>query len=245
MVADMSNLVKKRGIIFDFCAWRTPSPRPRRNTADTAAGSITISCTARRTGRNSSYLRAWISIPPQQPGCLSAFLGWITRNLSLDWYKRSTAQKRGGGQASLSLDERKESVPVPGSVERAADDFALTKALNHFRASLTPQARTIFMRRYQNCTTADYLREEYAALLARDDVQINMHGEDYGRRAIRSSSTAAPGTREAYFMPYYRFYVEIPAAEKDGGMKMYGAYYVPAMEQTYIAEMPVWDGCFN
>ena len=46
------------------------------------------------------------------------------------------------------------------------------------------------------------------------------------------------------FMPYYRFYVELPAMAVNG-LKDYGAYYVPAVEETYISDMPLWDGSFN
>ena len=52
------------------------------------------------------------------------------------------------------------------------------------------------------------------------------------------------GAREAYFMPYYCFYVEIPEEERDG-LKTYGAYYVPAVEEEYLTNMPLWDGSFN
>lgn len=50
---------------------------------------------------------------------------------------------------------------------------------------------------------------------------------------------------EQYYMPYYRFYVELPSMEKDNGMKVYGAYYVPAVEEKYLTDIPVWDGSFN
>jgi hypothetical protein len=53
------------------------------------------------------------------------------------------------------------------------------------------------------------------------------------------------GEYEEYFMPYYRFYVELPEAERENGLKTYGAYYVPAVESSYISNMPVWDGSFN
>lgn len=53
------------------------------------------------------------------------------------------------------------------------------------------------------------------------------------------------GEREKYYMPYYRFYVELPEAAMDDGLKAYGAYYVPAVESAYISDMPVWDGSFN
>jgi len=40
--------------------------------------------------------------------------------------------------------------------------------------------------------------------------------------------------------------VELPEAERtEDGLKDYGAYYVPAVEGKYIANMPKWDGGFN
>ena len=53
------------------------------------------------------------------------------------------------------------------------------------------------------------------------------------------------GEYEEYYMPYYRFYVELPEEERENGLKTYGAYYVPAVESSYIYNMPVWDGSFN
>lgn len=53
------------------------------------------------------------------------------------------------------------------------------------------------------------------------------------------------GEREAYFMPYYRFYVELPEDERENGLKTYGAYYVPAVDGAYISNMPTWDGSLN
>lgn len=50
---------------------------------------------------------------------------------------------------------------------------------------------------------------------------------------------------EKYFMPYYRFYVELPELKQEDGLKTYGIYYVPAVESAYISDMPVWDGNFN
>lgn len=52
-------------------------------------------------------------------------------------------------------------------------------------------------------------------------------------------------TDAGYYIPYYCFYVELPEAEREGGMKTYGAYYVPAVKEEYIENMPLWDGSFN
>lgn len=51
-------------------------------------------------------------------------------------------------------------------------------------------------------------------------------------------------TYDAYFMPYYCFYVELPEKEENG-LKTYGAYYVPAVKGDYISNMPTWNGDFN
>lgn len=53
------------------------------------------------------------------------------------------------------------------------------------------------------------------------------------------------GQYETYFMPYYRFLVEMPEMVHDNGLKTYGAFYVPAVEEAYLSDQIVWDGRFN
>lgn len=43
---------------------------------------------------------------------------------------------------------------------------------------------------------------------------------------------------ESYWIPYYRFLVEIPSLKQENGLDTYGAYYVPAIEEQYIENMP-------
>lgn len=97
---------------------------------------------------NDTYLRAWNVIPPQNPKKLSAFLGRITRNLALDCYASRTAQKRGGGQLPLALEELQECIPASESTEHAVTEAQLTEALNRFLSALSPQTRQIFVQRY-------------------------------------------------------------------------------------------------
>ena len=59
---------------------------------------------------NDAYMSAWGSMPPHRPGVLSAFLGKIVRNLSLNRHRRNTAAKRGGGEAPAMLEESGELV---------------------------------------------------------------------------------------------------------------------------------------
>lgn len=51
--------------------------------------------------------------------------------------------------------------------------------------------------------------------------------------------------QDEYFMPWYRFYVEMPDMVRDNGLKTFGAYYVPAVPGELLTGMPVWKGQFN
>lgn len=53
------------------------------------------------------------------------------------------------------------------------------------------------------------------------------------------------GAAEKLFIPYYRFYVELPNMKNEHGLNDYGAYYVPAVKGQYIENMPIWNGEFN
>lgn len=57
-------------------------------------------------------------------------------------------------------------------------------------------------------------------------------------------------TTEAIWLPYYRFYIDLTdvaelAPETTDGLRVYGAYYVPAVEPEYIENMPTYDGSFD
>jgi len=96
---------------------------------------------------NDTYWSAWDAMPPARPSVLSAFLGKITRNLSLDRYEYLHAQKRGGGEIPSLLDELAECVPDTGSAD-VLSDLALKELLNGFLSGLGEDARRIFLRRY-------------------------------------------------------------------------------------------------
>jgi RNA polymerase sigma-70 factor (ECF subfamily) len=95
-----------------------------------------------------TWLRAWNAMPPQKPGRLSAFLGRITRNLAFDRWRRQNAEKRGGGELSLVLEELAECVSGGGNAEDALEMRELGRALNGFIAALPRDKRVLFLGRY-------------------------------------------------------------------------------------------------
>ncbi len=64
-----------------------------------------------------TYLAAWNAIPPKRPPLLSAFLGKIARNISIDRWRSRSTYKRGGGEFALCLDELKHCASGQPSVE--------------------------------------------------------------------------------------------------------------------------------
>lgn len=68
-------------------------------------------------------------------------------------------------------------------------------------------------------------------------VPYEMPGAD---KVARVELVYRTGTHEKYYMPYYRFYVELP--DEISGLKNYGAFYVPAVDGAYLSDRPVRDG---
>lgn len=97
---------------------------------------------------NDTYLKTWNSIPPQRPDPLKPYVGMISRQLALDAYKERHAQKRGGGQVPLVLDELSECIPDSDSGADIGESVALSDALTCFLRALPQKTRNIFVRRY-------------------------------------------------------------------------------------------------
>ena len=54
---------------------------------------------------NDTYMAAWNQLPPHRPSVLATFLGKITRHISIDRWRKQSAQKRGGKEMIFALDE--------------------------------------------------------------------------------------------------------------------------------------------
>ena len=111
---------------------------------------------------NDTFFNTWNAIPPQRPNKLSAFLGTITRNLSLKKWEQYSTTKRGLGQVPLALEELQDCIPVLENVEQVVDDLTLTEILNRFLSSLPKDRRKIFMRRYWYMCSIKEIAEGYS-----------------------------------------------------------------------------------
>ena len=97
---------------------------------------------------NDTYLAAWNSMPPQKPVVLSAYLGKITRRISISLFRKRNADKRRDGEFALSLDEMEEVLTDHMEPEKEIEAKLLGELLNKFLRSLKPDERRTFIGRY-------------------------------------------------------------------------------------------------
>lgn len=96
---------------------------------------------------NDTWHAAWNRMPPDRPQSLKAFLGRITRNLSISRFRADHAQKRYDGMEIL-LSELDDCVPDSHGVEEAADGRELARTISCWLDSLPVDESTLFLRRY-------------------------------------------------------------------------------------------------
>jgi len=111
---------------------------------------------------NDTYLEAWNSMPPHKPNSLSAFLGRITRRLSVDRWRSTHAQKRGGGEYPLLLDELSECIPSKASVEQQVELRELAETVNRFLTGLPVEKQQVFLRRYWYGDSMEELAKKFS-----------------------------------------------------------------------------------
>ena len=97
---------------------------------------------------NDTYNDAWQAMPPHRPSILSTFLGKITRRNSIDLWRKHNAEKRGGGEIALVLDELEECVSGNNDVESEIERQELQKKINVFLMGLPRRECHVFICRY-------------------------------------------------------------------------------------------------
>lgn len=95
---------------------------------------------------NDTYNSAWNNIPPQNPVSLGAWLGRITRNLSISRWRKNKAQKRSGIEIMLS--ELEECIPSAADTEKEAESKDAAEVVNKWLGTIKKEERLLFVRRY-------------------------------------------------------------------------------------------------
>ncbi|MBE6807255.1 MAG: sigma-70 family RNA polymerase sigma factor [Ruminococcaceae bacterium] len=110
---------------------------------------------------NDTYLRAWESMPPDRPCRLRVYMGTITRRLALDRWRKAHADKRGGGQVTLSLAELEECIPAGSNVEQTVESGETARAISAFLRTLPPAESDLFLRRYWYLDSIQQIARRY------------------------------------------------------------------------------------
>lgn len=110
---------------------------------------------------NDTYLAAWNAMPPHRPSVLSTFLGKITRRISLNRWRDLTADKRGGGQLPLALEELGD-VTSGQDVESAVRQRALARDISQFLRKLPQTERDVFICRYWYLASVRQISQQFA-----------------------------------------------------------------------------------
>ena len=110
---------------------------------------------------NDTYLDAWNSMPPHRPSILSTFLGKITRRISIDRWRRRSAEKRGGGQITVVLDELEECIADKNSVEQEVEANLLADVINTFVKALPDTEQRVFLCRYWYMDSVESIAKEF------------------------------------------------------------------------------------
>lgn len=94
---------------------------------------------------NQTWFEAWKSIPPENPRILSAFLGGITRNISLNIVRSHSAQKR---RADFVKSCNELEMISMENIEDEVCTKQLAQSINEFVGGLPEIQRKVFVCRY-------------------------------------------------------------------------------------------------
>lgn len=92
---------------------------------------------------NDTWLAAWNSMPPKKPDSLRAYLGKLTRNLSLNRLKSLRREKR-DSRLTVAFEELEECIPAPDDTESRL----ICGWLDEYLGTLSRLDRQLFVGRY-------------------------------------------------------------------------------------------------
>ena len=118
-------------------------------------------------------LDVWRGETLPEPEGLRGYLVMLVRRRAIDRLKAQNAEKRGGTQFSLALDELAEILPAAEQVEQTVELRELTAALTAFLHTLPPDTKRIFMQRYYLSESIDEIAAQNG--MSRSAVKMSLH----------------------------------------------------------------------
>lgn len=122
---------------------------------------------------NDTYMDAWKRIPPHRPAILSSFLGKITRHLAIDRWRKRSAEKRGGGEMELALEELAECISSADDPQQEMEAKELEALIRRFLQTMPNTSRIIFLKRYWALESIQTIASEMGLSISK--VKSNLH----------------------------------------------------------------------
>lgn len=129
-----------------------------------------------------TWLHAWNAMPPNRPHALRMFFAKLTRSISFDLWRRRSAQKRGGGQLTLALEELSQCIASESDVEDTLIAQELEQSIRSFLHTLPEREGDVFLRRYFFTESIEEIaafygmtRNHVSVLLSRTRKRLRQH----------------------------------------------------------------------
>ena len=130
---------------------------------------------------NESLLRVWNTIPPNQPKKLPVYLALVTRQISIDAYRKKYSKKRMNTEYTLSYEELSEVLADrKNESEELIDRMTLQNLLNKFLSVRSKDARIVFVMRYLYLASVKDIAERTGSSESR--IKVLLHRE---RKALK------------------------------------------------------------
>lgn len=133
----------------------------------------------------------WNSIPPRNPRDLASYLGRIVRNVSLNHWRQSPAQKRRASQVPLVLGELGACISANNDNAQPLERSALVQILNQFLGGLDPESMRIFMARYWYLRPVEQISAELN--ISDDHVKLSLENTRALLRQMLDGCSLKPG----------------------------------------------------
>jgi len=114
----------------------------------------------------------WQAIPPAEPKSLGAYLITAVRNAARDKLAYQQAQRRGGGQLALAIDDLSDCIAAAESPDSIIDSMTLQDAFRRFLPTLRPFARAVFLQRYWLCLSVNEIAAGTGVTVSRVNMSL-------------------------------------------------------------------------
>lgn len=120
---------------------------------------------------NDTYLKAWNSIPPQQPSDLFSYLARLCRCTAFNMIDKRKAAKRGAQLVELTR-EMEECIPDNSRNVTTEDEF-ISALINEFLGTLTKDKCDMFVKRYWYGESVEMIAKEMG--FTKSKVKTTLH----------------------------------------------------------------------